>query len=166
MPSIINRVPPGLLSLLGIQSTGQNPSTLGDTVSPTLDLLPLYIQANSISEGTSAVISTQGVWQFNIGAGPGEILIVNGLLQYAAGALAAGTTIAFTPIIISTAGTPFAVAPLGPNVRQTAGNSIASGSPDTFFIPPSHNLGLYCTELVLGTAPTVNCYARTLRLRV
>jgi hypothetical protein len=165
VPSTINRVPPGLLSLLGIQSTGINPSVLLDSVQPVFDLEQLYLQASSISEGTSISLTSQGVFQFNIGAGPGEVLVVNGCAMYATGALGAGTTIAFTPIVISTTATPFAVTIVGPNVRQTTGNSIVSGTDQTFFVPPNHNLGLYCTEWA-GIAPTVNCFARTLRLRV
>ena len=43
---LVNRVPPGLLSLLGIKSLGQAPALLSDTIAPTIELLGAYLQAN------------------------------------------------------------------------------------------------------------------------
>lgn len=42
MPSI-TRYPPGLLDLLGLQSQGDNPRALSDTVSPVVDIGQLYL---------------------------------------------------------------------------------------------------------------------------
>ena len=60
MPGI-NRIPYGLLGLLGLKSLGQNPSTLLSQVSPVVPLLPFWIggQTPNINNG-SAGISASG----------------------------------------------------------------------------------------------------------
>ena len=56
MPSLIQRIPPGLLSFLGLKSTGQNPNNLSDTVVPVLDLEHLYLaQDLQVSSNTQNV---------------------------------------------------------------------------------------------------------------
>lgn len=50
MPSIINRVPTGLLSALDLKARGQNPHLLDDLVSPQIDLWPLYIAGREHAE--------------------------------------------------------------------------------------------------------------------
>ena len=56
MPALIQRIPPGLLSFLGLKSTGQNPNVLADTVVPTLNLEHLYLaQDLRVSSATQNV---------------------------------------------------------------------------------------------------------------
>lgn len=63
MPSLINRIPVGLLSLLGIKSVGQNPVMMPDSVQPVLDLTRFYtIQISEYIAGTSGTANTVGAW--------------------------------------------------------------------------------------------------------
>lgn len=42
MPSLIQRIPWGLLAALGIKGTGRNPNELSDTVAPVIDVAGYY----------------------------------------------------------------------------------------------------------------------------
>lgn len=65
--SVIQQIPPGLLSLLGIQSGGQNPQQLAGVVTPTMDMLGWY---------TASVLRTVG--------GAGDTITGNGVFTAAA----------------------------------------------------------------------------------
>ena len=54
MSGKIQKVPPGLLSFLGIVGDGQTPSNLGSLVHPTVDLSPFYLARDLDSEGAPA----------------------------------------------------------------------------------------------------------------
>lgn len=61
MPGEIQRVPQGLLSLLGVKGTGQNPRLFGDVVSPTLELLPFLIAPTlTAAETITAAVAAAG----------------------------------------------------------------------------------------------------------
>lgn len=63
MPSLINRVPLGLLGLLGIKALGKNPSFLQDTVQPTVDLSNLYVHSNlELLEALTGNVNAVGVF--------------------------------------------------------------------------------------------------------
>jgi len=59
--SKINTPPLGLQNLLGSQNFGDNPSELGQTVAPTLDLLPFYGAGLIRSKQTSGGRSDEGI---------------------------------------------------------------------------------------------------------
>jgi hypothetical protein len=52
-PAIVNRIPPGLLSLLGLKNTGRNPGQLSDVIGPSLEMLDWYLwsQAEAVASG-------------------------------------------------------------------------------------------------------------------
>lgn len=61
MPLPINRVPPGLLSLLDTKSGGVNPLQLSEVLSGSLELLPFYTAANSgLASGNTAATNAVG----------------------------------------------------------------------------------------------------------
>jgi hypothetical protein len=58
MPSQINRVPFGFLSLLDSQNMGRNPSVLGDGVQATVEMRPFWVQdAQRVAHGAASVVS-------------------------------------------------------------------------------------------------------------
>jgi len=61
MPSVINRVPPGLLSVLDIKAQGENPRFLGDQVTPTLDFWPLYELQKAVPKASAIVGAAFGL---------------------------------------------------------------------------------------------------------
>lgn len=60
MPQKVQRIAPGLLSFLGLKGTGQNPTELGELLSPVVDLTPFYhaidlLTANASTAGLNTV---------------------------------------------------------------------------------------------------------------
>lgn len=106
MPSLINRVPPGLLSLLGIKALGQNPSVLADILTPELDVTDLYFAAFSEQAGgTTGAITTAGTAPFSaLTVPPGELWYLDRLAIVSTGALAASTTYRVAAAIYDNAG--------------------------------------------------------------
>lgn len=84
MSQLIQRAPLGLLSILDSKAGGQNPNVLSDTVTTTLNALPLYEVQNRLSRN-SQILAGAIVQGFNDGAPtllqpqPGEIWHVLGL---------------------------------------------------------------------------------------
>lgn len=167
MPQLINRVPPGLLSLLDIKALGQNPSVLSDLVQPTIDLSSFYyrIFSSMITDFTAvpAAVGFQPVTAFD--AGPGEILICAGLGCIADSALAAGTTVRWTPVIADQA-TGRVLSQVAPEASGTAGEQPYTGTDEIVALGPGTRLGVMIESLTLGTGPRARISARVLRLRV
>lgn len=93
MPSLINRVPPGLLSLLGIKALGQNPSVLSDTIAAEIDVAPLYLQAFSeLVANSTTPFTTTGIVGGLVVVPAGEMWIVNRAACYAGAVIGAATT--------------------------------------------------------------------------
>lgn len=167
MPSLVNRVPPGLLSLLGIKAGGNNPSVLPDVLTPTLELLELYVAGNAV-DGVAAtsVITGLGVW--GVAAfqpNPGELLYVERMSVSRTAGLAAGTTYTLQPCLydLNTASKIFAV---GPAITATAGLSLLTASERPFIVPPGYRLAAFCSQFVAGTVVSFNVAARYTTLSI
>lgn len=153
MPSQVNRVPPGLLSLLGIKASGQNPSILPDTLTPTLELLDLYMAGNAqeVVASTSAV-NLVGIWGVaSLQPGPGELYLVERMSVSTTTALAAGTTYEVQPMLYeaSTGARRYTV---GPRVGATVGQVFCTASERPFIVTPGYRLGAFVSVATLGVA--------------
>jgi len=73
-PAVINRLPPGLLSQLGIKSGGRNPELLSGIVSACVELWPLYLLPTEITKFETVAPSAAGNAGFGtvIGAVPAD----------------------------------------------------------------------------------------------
>lgn len=108
MPLPINRVPPGLLSLLDTKSGGVNPLVLSDELNGSLELLPFYSIASGIQiNGDSAASNAVGQLaplaagdNFRVPAG--EIWVVQFVAIRSGAVLGAGTTVKCAPCIYNT----------------------------------------------------------------
>jgi len=88
----IQRLPVGLLDLLGMQSTGDTPHLVSGEVSPTLELLDLYL-TDRLTGANVATANVTAVGPINTTTGPaaGEMWMVYGITATSQGALAAAT---------------------------------------------------------------------------
>jgi hypothetical protein len=161
MPQLINRVPPGLLSLLGIKGTGQNPVLLADELVTTLNTTEAYYAA--VSQPYQDVVTTPGTVGFfggTISSPPAGELWVFPNVQCAFGApLAAGTT----------SKVRLAVAQLGSAEILHASPGVCEGTvasrplgPDSgpLYVRPGETLGVWVESLTLGTAASVAIFGR------
>lgn len=166
MPSLVNRVPPGLLSLLDIKSLGQNPTVLSDTITPNIDVLRAYVAAFSQPLAvSSAPVSAAGF--FAAGAPleptPGQILILDGVCAVAQAAIGAGVTMTIKMgITQQTLGGVFSV--FGNTVTATTGAQPAIGSNDLIILPAGYWVGIYADSVSGGAGPTFAIRARATRL--
>lgn len=166
MPSLINRVPPGLLSLLGIKSLGQNPQFLPDTVQVTLAMERLYVSGFAAREVSSTgAFASPGFKATSLAPNPGELMVLDGICGYSLAALGAGTTLKFKIVIADNAsGTPTAV--LSETASGTAGEIPSCGSDRLVVVPAGSVLGIHVDQLVVGVNPNVRLEARVIRLAV
>lgn len=148
----INRSPSGLLSFFGIKNTGRNPSTIGDSLAPTLELVPWYLSQNSESlEFTGAVpgIGFNPGW-FNVPEN--ETWACLGCTCNSQAVLGAGAVLTIGGGWIRNPNLSI-VAPLTTiGTRTTAGVVAAAWSPVGIvsFVPSGARIGVYCTELAAG----------------
>lgn len=154
MPSLINRVPPGLLSLLGIKSLGVNPSLLADMVQPVLELRDLYygVYAQEAIHTITAP-AAPGIHVSNLaGPGPGEIWLVERMSIFPTVVLPAGTTYGNVSPMMYNQGTAVAHAlDSGTLITITAGQTGQIGS-SRFILPTNYRLGAFIGSVTLGTA--------------
>ena len=167
MPSLINRVPPGLLSLLDIKALGQNPSVLADVVTPTLELLQFYLRiySQTVTDFTNVPAGVGFLPVTAFDSTPGEIVICAGIGVIADSVLAAGTTVKWTPVV-ATADTGRVISAVAAETSGTAGEQPCTGTDEVVILGPSTRLGVMVSQLVLGTGPRARITARVLRLRV
>lgn len=154
MPSLVNRVPPGLLSLLGIKALGVNPSVLPDELTSTIELLDLYAAANStIGQFPTAVVGAVGLFAGTGGTVPaGKLWLVSNVTVVTTATLAAGTTyVDITPVWYE-AGLPRVMTFGQVKAGGTAGQRIAVGSDTPVILPPNASVGLHCGGVTLGTS--------------
>jgi hypothetical protein len=159
MPSLINRVPPGLLSLLGIKAVGQNPTLLGDALTGFIDLTPLYTAgfAEIASAATSSVSST-GVSVIPQNLVPaGELWVVTRAAMFASANLAATTTYRLRLAVWDSIASR--VVDCGPSVSAAAGERPATYIDGPFVMSPGEQIALICESVTLGTAQgfTISC---------
>lgn len=167
MPSLINRVPPGLLSLLGIKAMGENPVVLSDQLQPTLELSDLYAGANAIRlNGSTGNITGTGLFQVTALQPPsGEIWVVSSCCYRTNAALAAATTIRGRAVVHDVSlGVPV-YADSG-TLTGTTGEQPSMGWARPVIIPPGYGVGVFIDAAIIGTAPTVRFDALLLRLAI
>lgn len=163
MPSLVNRVPPGLLSLLGIKAGGQNPSILPDVLTPTLELMELYSSANATeAAGTTSAVNLTGLWGIAaLQPGPGEIFLVERMTVDLVNVLAAGTTMRVQPCFYQNY--PYTV---GLPAEAGPGEVLSVFSQRPFILPAGHRLALFASKVVLGVAAQFRIQARYLALTI
>lgn len=168
MPSLVNRVPPGLLSLLGIKALGVNPSVLQDDLEASLDVTDLYYVGNSeeIASQTSA-INAVGAWPIStpLLVPSGELWVVTRAACWAANTLLAGTTYRCRLGIYN--GPTTRTVLVGESFTGTAGERPA-GSFQTWpvILTPSEQLAVWCESVTLGTAAQFAVVARVTKLQI
>jgi hypothetical protein len=154
MPSTINRVPPGLLSLLDVKSMGVNPVQLGDQLLPVIELGNQYAAATGqLQTGTTPVAAAPGRVEPSSGysyrAGPGELLVVSYVCARTTAVLGAGVSARFRVCMYD--------ATLGANVW---GGTVISGSATeapqastdrVLFVPPGFGVGVQVEQVAGGT---------------
>jgi hypothetical protein len=155
MPSTINRVPPGLLSLLDVKSMGVNPVQLGDQLLPVIELGNQYAAATGqLLTGTTPAAAAPGRVEPSSGysyrAGPGELLVVSYICGRTSAALGAGVSCRFRICVYD--------ATLGANVF---GGTVISGSVGelpqastdrVLFVPPGFGIGVQVEQIAGGNA--------------
>lgn len=150
MTGEINRVPPGLLSLLDMKVSGQNPRLLSGELSASADILELYLQqGRTNAQAATNVINATGFYPaFTVP--DAQYYWLHGF-SYTPGVLAAGTTYKCVPAYralnvaqyISVGQTQTYVAGERPNM-----------TPIWFpkLLKPGAQLGVWCEAVTLGTA--------------
>lgn len=166
MPSLVNRLPPGLLSLLGIKALGVNPSILPDELTPNLDVTALYLNGNAESvSGATNSVTADGVFTVAATLVPaGELWVVNSAALYSTAALAAGTTYTFSLGLWESYNSR--VVRTGPIVSATAGQRPYTAIDGPFILTPGDQLALFCQTYIAGTARAFVCSARITRLLI
>jgi hypothetical protein len=168
VPSLINEVPPGLLSLLGIKALGVNPSTLPDVLTPTIELRDLYVSGNGqfVSAQTSAALAVGVTGLASVpNVSPGELWIVDCIAAVTSAVLAAGTTVQYW-VGIRDGATGAVYRKCSDTAQGTVGSRPGCGSSGGHFImPANHSICVWCESLTLGVAPLVNVAFRYLALR-
>lgn len=167
MPSQINRVPPGLLSLLGIKALGQNPSVLNDTVQPTVDLIRWYLSIYSQLETSDVAVGAVGiVISTTLRAGPGEMLILDGAASFTLNQLPATTEYRYQ-LAVAEIVTGRVCQMIGErSATGVATDLVSSGASDFVVMPPGYGLCVLTERYINAPAPTVRIASRVLRLTV
>jgi len=167
MPSLINRVPPGLLSLLGIKAMGENPVVTTDELRPTIELLNFYVGPNSTRlNGSTGNITGTGLFQVTALAPPtGEIWLVDSCCYRTNAVLAAATTIRGRAVVHDVSlGVPV-YADSG-TLSGTTGEIPSMGWSRPVIIGPGYGVGIFIDSAVIGTAPTIRFDCKLLRLSI
>ena len=153
MPLPINRVPPGLVSLLDVKNYGMNPVQLGDQLNPVLDLGNAYAAANArLLNGTSNAIAAVGTYStpaagstFVVPAG--QLWIIEKCAVRPTAAIGAGVTCTFALCVYDTV--------LGPPIWASASKSGAAtqvpvvGTDRQLIVPAGQGLG-FVVEAIAG----------------
>ena len=99
-PFSIQRVPQGLLSLLGMKGTGRNPDVLNESVVPTLEQVGFYTDGSlEFEEDVSVGIFTAGVFS-SLVVPDGEIWALKGVNGQYSGAAGAATATAMVGLLL------------------------------------------------------------------
>lgn len=164
MPSLVNRVPPGLLSLLGIKALGVNPSVLGDELTAELDVTSLYLASNAeLLGGATNTLTAPGV--FPVGAllvPAGELWVVNRASAHATANLAAATTYRYRIAVYDAPNQR--IVQVGSLATGTVGERLSSAFDEPIVMPAGEQLVIFCEQATLGTAQTMRIDAKVTRL--
>lgn len=157
MPLPINRIPPGLLSLLDIKSSGVNPLTLGDNLIGSIDLNAAYIAGLASTRfGVTLAIATTGAQAigggsgFNFAVGPGQLMIADKFAIRASAALGAGVAYSFRACVYdSNLGV---VVHVGPLSTGTVGDLPIAGFDGPVYVAAGYSIGMYVEDFLIGGA--------------
>lgn len=165
MPSIINRIPPGLLSMLDIKAQGENPKFLSDTVTPGMEFLPFY-ELQKYEAQVSSIIATAAVgFSAGIQVPEGQYWHVKHHSVFVTN-VAAGEICWFSPYIF---GWLFPGAyfegPVGDEVRGTgtATEVLTGWAPTDYWMGPGDQAGIRINNL--SAAANVSVQTRLLIVR-
>jgi hypothetical protein len=163
----IQRLPAGLLDLLGMQSTGDTPHLISGEVVPMLDLIDLYLVDRL--RGTNAAtanVAAPGSLLTTVGPTPGEMWLCYGLSASSNGALAAATGYTANLLVNrpSTGFSQFITLP------QAVANPALFATGVTFQKPlimrPGDTLGIWVSAVTGAPASGVFCTAIYVPIRV
>jgi hypothetical protein len=157
VPQNINRVPPGLLSLLDIKSLGVNPVQLADQMSPVIDLANLYLEAVSTARiGLTATVTTVGAKSpatgFSFQPGAGEIFVITKAAVAGSVVNPAATSYRVQACVYDNALGP--VLEVGNPVSGAAGELVAASINRPLILTPGQGFGLFVASVTLGTSIT------------
>lgn len=165
MPQLINRVPPGLLSLLEIKSVGQNLVGLGDTLQATLEMREAYYAAVSQPyQDTTAALGAVGFFGGTISSPPpGEIWVFPTI------GIATNTIPAATSYRVK-----WAIAQLGSGIALHSGSNLAVTTGERlfdvdqgpFYVRSGEQLGVFVSGLTLGVAQIFSIYGRRVIVQI
>lgn len=173
MAQPINRVPPGLTSLLGIKAMGRNPNLLGDELLGTIELGALYGEAGiETITGTTPVANTVGQWEFtNSGTrprpGPGELWLVRrvGIQPGTGSTVALPASTSYDVACCTINASLGQLVGIGASKAGTAGG-FPGVSMENFVLSPVTALALWVHSLTLGTAVNWTYTAQIVRLTI
>lgn len=153
MPQLINRIPPGLLSLLDLKTMGQNPVLLGDELLAQIDLTELYVGAVATTrQGTTNAFAAPGLYPTATGysfvAQPGELLVIEKVCIIPTANLAVGVTQRARIAVADSAGVMTYVSPAA---SGTAGERPAVAVDRNLVLGPGQTLQLWI-EAAAGAA--------------
>lgn len=151
MPQPIGRYPNGLLGLLNSKNRGQTPALAEEYLRLVADISPFYLNnVRQMLTGTTSLINLVGGWgAAGIGPQAGQIAYVWRAWARAGSAYAAGTTYRMQ-LKYQDIQTTQDVA-VGPLVSFVAGEYGAYYGDGGFWMPPDSRLGLWCSQITLGT---------------
>lgn len=161
----INRIPPGLLSLLDANTGGQNPVSLHEELSGTVELGQQYLAASGqLRQGNTPVAAAVGRFENTLfRAQPGEILACTFAAAIPTAALGAGVSVRYKLVVYDYG--------LGLNIwAGTVASGITTEYPIAstdriLFIPPGFGLGIQ-VEQVAGVGATFGIYGLVSSLKV
>lgn len=151
MPVPIGRYPNGLLGLFDSKNIGRTPKQAEELVRAVVDVSPFYLtNARQILSGTTSLINAVGGWgAAGVGPEANQIAYVWRCWGRAGSAYAAGTTYRMQMKYQDIQTTQdVAVGPLTSFVAGEYGAYYGEGG---FWMPPDSRLGLWCSQITLGT---------------
>ncbi len=167
LPAIINRVPPGLLNLLGLKQTGRNPSSMAEFVQPIMELRDWYFAASQQVTTGSAVPANSAFQAVTIPITVPQdetwyVLQLSALLTRDAAAVATLTAW----LQYNWGGGP-AVRASSVAESSRVGARITMEGPRGLFLPPGTTFSMLIdASAAIGAAAAVNCTLLYVPLKV
>jgi hypothetical protein len=166
MPGLIQRVPTGFVDLLGLKSTGQNPTISPDELANVIDVFDLYKAARwEVLSGQTNAVNLVGFWgvtQWTVPAG--ELWLVDQMATSSVALPAATTYNLRQAIIAPNVSAPIAISPGSSQPVAVAESACLGWGP--LVMQSGQQGGIYVQGLTLGTAQTFTVRGRVLRLTV
>lgn len=156
---VITRYPRGFLSLLGVQSMGEAPSTLLNTVQSTMDVTQfMLVDRLGIGGGATGAIGAVGGFATGTlnGPSPGELWIVTHIDVKPSAVIGAGTTYNFQPALFTRGN----VIALGTAVTGTTGSQPSCTYDGILLLQSGDQIGVWCNSGTFGVPQTFNCQER------